>query len=152
MFNGLQVHLFTTFNQSWFFKVLALVVGQFWHVYWISYCKKCIFTPFFYKFIQVTACKKLTYYTSAWLSYCRTNKGAVFYAALHSVDMLLCINSHSKLSFVSHYEMLSYSFLSSFAVLASGWPWMTLNRHLASSRIYKNVHLLDSLLLIFCVM
>jgi len=49
------------------FKVLALVVEQFWHVYWISYCKKFlvskgdIFTPFCYKFIQVTACKKLTY-------------------------------------------------------------------------------------------
>jgi len=22
------------------FKVLALVVEQFWHVYWITYCKK----------------------------------------------------------------------------------------------------------------
>jgi len=41
------------------FKVLALVVEQFWHVYWISYCKKylvnkCeIFTPFCYTYIQV---------------------------------------------------------------------------------------------------
>jgi len=49
------------------FKVLALVIEQFWHVYWISYCKKylvskCeIFTPFCYKYIQVTACKKLAY-------------------------------------------------------------------------------------------
>jgi len=49
------------------FKVLAVVVEQFLHVYWISCCKKYlvskgdIFTPFCYKFIQVTACKKLTY-------------------------------------------------------------------------------------------
>jgi len=49
------------------FKVLALVVEQFWHIYWISYCKKClvskgsICTLFCYKFIQVTACKKLMY-------------------------------------------------------------------------------------------
>jgi len=45
------------------FEILALVVEQFWHVYWISYCKwkiylvskGDIFTPFCYKFIQVTA-------------------------------------------------------------------------------------------------
>ena len=37
------------------------------------------FLPGFYKFIQVTACRKLTYYTLAWLSYCKTNKGAIFY-------------------------------------------------------------------------
>jgi len=49
------------------FEVLALVVEQFWHVYSISYCKIClvskgeIFTPFYYKYIQVTACKKLAY-------------------------------------------------------------------------------------------
>jgi len=24
------------------FKVLALFGEQFWHVYWISYCKKCL--------------------------------------------------------------------------------------------------------------
>jgi len=48
-------------------KVLALFVEQFWHVYWISYYKKClaskgkIFTPFCYKYTQVTACKKLAY-------------------------------------------------------------------------------------------
>jgi len=36
------------------FKVLAQVVRQFWHVYWISYCKKYFFqqrwhfTPFCY--------------------------------------------------------------------------------------------------------
>jgi len=49
------------------FKVLALFVEQFWHVYWISYCKKCFvskgenFTQFCYKYIHVTACKKLMY-------------------------------------------------------------------------------------------
>ena len=47
------------------FKVLALVFERFLHLYWISYCKKRlvskgdIFTPFCYKFIQVTACKKV---------------------------------------------------------------------------------------------
>jgi len=40
------------------FKVLALVVEQFWHVYWISYCEKylvnkCdIFTLFCYKLFR----------------------------------------------------------------------------------------------------
>jgi len=49
------------------FKVLSMFVEQFWHVYWISYCEKWlvskgeIFTPFCYKCIQVTACKKLAY-------------------------------------------------------------------------------------------
>jgi len=37
-----------------------------------------IFTPFCYKCIQVTAFKNSTYWTSAWLSYCKTNKGAIF--------------------------------------------------------------------------
>jgi len=52
------------------FKFLALVVEHFWNIYWISYCKiylvskSEIFTPFCYKFIQVTVCKKLTYQTS----------------------------------------------------------------------------------------
>jgi len=49
------------------FQVLALVVEQFnfSHVYWISYCKKYLvskcemFTPFCYKYIQVTARKKI---------------------------------------------------------------------------------------------
>jgi len=40
-------------------KVLALVVEQLWHVYWISLkflvSKDDIFTPFCYKFIHVTA-------------------------------------------------------------------------------------------------
>jgi len=40
-------------------KVLALFVEQFWHIYWISYCKKWlvskgkIFTPFCYKYTRV---------------------------------------------------------------------------------------------------
>jgi len=43
------IFCFTTFNQLW-----LLVVEQFWHVYWILYCKKQlvstgeIFTPFCY--------------------------------------------------------------------------------------------------------
>jgi len=46
------------------FKVLALVVEQFWHVYWILYRKNSvsrgdIYTSFCCKFIQATACKKL---------------------------------------------------------------------------------------------
>jgi len=46
---------------------------------WAS--KGDIFTPFCYKFIQVTACTAMTYYTPAWLSYCKTKKGAILYAS-----------------------------------------------------------------------
>jgi len=46
-------------------KVLALVVEQFWHVYWISCCKKYlvskddIFTSFCYKFMHGNCLQKI---------------------------------------------------------------------------------------------
>jgi len=42
--------------------------------------KSDIFTPFCYKFIQVTACKTLTYKTSAW-HVTANQQGSNFYAS-----------------------------------------------------------------------
>jgi len=45
------------------FKVLAQVVRQFWHVYWISYCKKNTFFSkgdILHRFVTINSgCKKL---------------------------------------------------------------------------------------------
>ena len=78
--------------------------------YWITYCKKYlfskgdIFTLFCYKFIQLTACKKLIYYTSGWLSYCKNNRGAFFMphsvrccVMLQSVGVIVVIGRHQQL-------------------------------------------------------
>ena len=66
------------------FKVLALVVEQFWHVYWISYCKKylvnkCeIFTPFCYTYIQVTDCKKIGLLDLSLIKLLQNEQGCIF--------------------------------------------------------------------------
>ena len=64
LWNLYSVFCFTTFSQPWLFKVLVLVVEQFLDTFIEFPTVKNTWSAkvtFCYKFIQVTACKKLTY-------------------------------------------------------------------------------------------